>query len=680
MTRVPGARQPLDAPRGALLRYPALPLVAAAWATFVWFAAANGGFDRTTWGPGALVMLGALAIAVVAVPWRAAPPLLRTAVAALLLYAAWSYLSITWAAQKADAWDGANRTLLYVMAFALTAFWRPPGRAAAAVIGALSLSFAVVGLVELLRVSGDAHPARFFLDGRFAAPAGYQNANVALWSAAFLPCVTLGARREVAPALRGVLVAAAVVLGGLSILGQSRGWLFAAPLALILFLVLTPARVRTTLTLLLAIAAVAAAGPSLLAVYQSFGRPGFSGKISHAALVLAIAAVAAGAVAALAALADRRTPTTREQRRRAGFVLRAACAAAVVLALAGFVAKEGSPFHALSKGWHQFKTQGQPHTLPSAGGSRFSQSLGSGRYDFWRVAWNRFESAPLAGIGADNFQEAYLARRRTDEEPRYPHSVELRTLSQTGLVGTVLLVVALGAALTAGVLAIRRRRGLGAAAAAAGVAWFGYWLLHGSLDWFWEMPALGAPAFAVLGLAAGLMPRAALRRGRRGRRPLLHGPLAALLLLAGLVPAASIAGPWLAELEWNNAAKVWAQHPASAYHRLDTAAAFNPLATEPKLLAGSIALRLGQNAAAERFFRQALARDPGDVFSHLELGALLVQRGSRTQGLALLDRARLLDPRDDVLASVAADAHRGARVNIASVNESLAQRSLARGR
>ncbi len=47
--------------------------------------------------------------------------------------------------------------------------------------------------------------------------------------------------------------------------------------------------------------------------------------------------------------------------------------------------------------------------------------------------------------------------------------------------------------------------GLGAVAAAS-VATVSvlYWLIHGSLDWFWEFPALGGAAFAMLGLAAGL--------------------------------------------------------------------------------------------------------------------------------------------------------------------------------
>ena len=82
--------------------------------------------------------------------------------------------------------------------------------------------------------------------------------------------------------------------------------------------------------------------------------------------------------------------------------------------------------------------------------------LGSNRYDFFRVALDEFEAHPVAGIGVDNFQEQYLRRGRSDETPRYPHSVELRTLTETGLIGALLAVVGLAAALVAGWRAMRR--------------------------------------------------------------------------------------------------------------------------------------------------------------------------------------------------------------------------------
>ena len=89
--------------------------------------------------------------------------------------------------------------------------------------------------------------------------------------------------------------------------------------------------------------------------------------------------------------------------------------------------------------------------------------------------------------------------------------MELRTLVQTGLVGALLAVVGLGAALLAAWRALARHPDpLARAVAAAAVAGFAYWVVHGSFDWFWEFAGLGAPAFALLGLACALAPRSAV--------------------------------------------------------------------------------------------------------------------------------------------------------------------------
>src|SRR5207253_2939783 len=150
---------------------------------------------------------------------RQAVPAVRFACLALAGYTAWSYLSILWAQQQGDAWDGANRTALYAILFALFALWPIPGRAAAVLVGGFTLAIAVVGLVNLLGAAGAADPSGYFIDGRFASPAGYANADAALWSSAFWPCVVLGSRRQAAPLLRGVLIFSAVLLGARAVDG-----------------------------------------------------------------------------------------------------------------------------------------------------------------------------------------------------------------------------------------------------------------------------------------------------------------------------------------------------------------------------------------------------------------------------------------------------------------------------
>ena len=50
------------------------------------------------------------------------------ALACLAAYTVLSFLSILWARVPADAWEGANRTLLYLAVFALFAAWHRAAR------------------------------------------------------------------------------------------------------------------------------------------------------------------------------------------------------------------------------------------------------------------------------------------------------------------------------------------------------------------------------------------------------------------------------------------------------------------------------------------------------------------------------------------------------------------------
>ena len=101
---------------------------------------AQGGFPETVSSPGAIAMLALLVVGLVALP---TPRIDRTRLLAIGLifgYVAWSYLSILWAGVPGDAWEGANRTLLYVLVFALFATWRQHGTSAALLLCVWTLS------------------------------------------------------------------------------------------------------------------------------------------------------------------------------------------------------------------------------------------------------------------------------------------------------------------------------------------------------------------------------------------------------------------------------------------------------------------------------------------------------------------------------------------------------------
>jgi heme A synthase len=104
----------------ALREAPATVPALAALALFVVWATSQAGYPLTHWAPGAVIVLVLLAIALGLVRLRAAdvPLAVRIAVAALAAYTALSFLSILWAAVPGDAWEGADRTLLYLLVFA----------------------------------------------------------------------------------------------------------------------------------------------------------------------------------------------------------------------------------------------------------------------------------------------------------------------------------------------------------------------------------------------------------------------------------------------------------------------------------------------------------------------------------------------------------------------------------
>ena len=666
---MPSPRTVAEALRDGIALSPAVVLGALALIPLVVLSSSEGGFFPTTWYPAALFLVALLFVGLLALPSGGRPtaPVL-VAVAALGAFAAWSYLSIAWADQRADAWDGANRTALYAGIFALFALWRIRGRGAAALVGAFALAVTAIGVVELVEVSGAGRPEDHFMDGRLSEPVGYVNGNVALWSAAFWPCVVFAARREVPAPLRALFAGSAVALGGLALMGQSRGWLFALPVVAVVFVAVTPRRVRTTLTLLAILAAIATAIPSVLDIYDENGPP--LGEAADGAVAAIVrAALVAPLVVLAAALADRRVRASRAVERGAGVALAAAAAVALVGGAVVYGAERGNPVSDVGDAWDEFKTQPTP-----AGGETRLSSLGSNRYDFWRVAWNQFEGAPIAGVGADSFQQAYLADARSDEQPRYPHSLELRTLAQTGLVGTALLAAALGAALLAAWRALRLRSGPAQAAAAAGLAAFTYWFVHGSVDWFWEIPALGAAAFALLGLAAGLAPRRpALRPGDRAR-PLAAGAWIAVAAAVAALAGLSLAGPWLAERYTDQALALWRDDPGRAFDKLDRSRSLNPLSATPDAAAGSIAIQLDRPGEAEARFRAAVDREPGESHSHLRLGALLVNAGRREEGLEQLREALRLNRRDAIVRRTLKRARRGREIDIKAVNRAIADR------
>jgi O-antigen ligase/polysaccharide polymerase Wzy-like membrane protein len=631
--RVPPAHQPEAYNARAA---GALPFGLAAVAIFLWWAAEEGGYAPTAWYPGALVFLALLAVvAVIQVKRTSSTPWVTPAIGLLAAFTAWSFLSIAWAGVKGDAWDGANRTLLYLTVYATFAFlaWRT--KEAAVVVGLFAVGTAAIGAAAIVSEGSSA-----FIGSRLAAPTGYANASAALFLAALWPAVALAACREVHWAARSLLLPAGGVLLQLALLAQSRASVVAGGTALLVYVFMSQARLRALLMLLLVAAVTLASLGPLFDVSASATETKLERAVSQERLALAVSTGALLAIGLLIGLVDR---PGRLQRRALVPAARRRTAMAVVAAggvLVALVAAAG-----ISRLTHGPERPELGQGLPSAlGSSRFTRGLGTGRYELWRVAVGEVADHPLIGVGADNFAVDFTRERRTDEEPLYPHSLLLRSFSQTGLVGGVLFLGFLGAAL---MIPLRRRGrsdALASAVASGTAAAASYWLVHGSIDWLWEIPALAAPALAWLGLVSGL--------GRTGRRLSTPRRPVAAFAAAGLVFAAaagSLAFPGLAAHETEAALQAWPEAPDRAFSRLERARRLNPLSERPDVIAGTLAQRAGQSDRARAAFERALERDPNDWYVHLQLALLDAADGRQAQALDHLERARSLNPRGTVV-------------------------------
>jgi tetratricopeptide (TPR) repeat protein len=699
--------------RAAPATIPALAAVALliAWATD------QAGYPVTHWGPGGLIVLALLGVALgtVGLRWAEVSLPVRIALLCLAAYTALSFLSILWAAVPGDAWEGANRTLLYLFVFALFACWRQRGVSAALLLVVWTLAMIGLAAFVALHLSSLTSGTLQSLlpGGRLIYPSGYANANAALWLMAFWPALLLARSARLPWGLRGALAGGAVLLAEVALLSQSRGSLYATPVMLGLVFLFLPERTRTFAMFVPVAAGIGAAAPSVLHVGNRLHNGSVSATTLHSATTaMFAAALIVGMLTAAGAAAESRLAIGSDSAGRIRRVTGAvAIAALVALAAGGWVAV-GDPIARVHHAWETFKS-GSGYAA-NGKGSRLTSGLGSNRYDFYRVSLDEFLAHPVVGIGADNFQQQYLAHGRSHETPRYPHSIELRTLVQTGLVGALLALLGLGGALLASARAIRpsRARGAGppqgadplaAAVAAAALSGFAYWGVHGSFDWFWEFAGLGAPAFALLGLACALAPSgrattksaaspagAANPAGGANRADVANAartPSARLQAIAArrsarrlaavagvlvtIAAVVSLAAPWLSQLQVESAVRVWTYAPLSAYARLNDAAGLNPLSDEPYLVAGSIALRFGDLARAEHEFTLALSRSPNDAYATLELGAIASTRGDRRQALSLLERAERLNPRDGLTREAVTLAREGRRVNVQELNRSI---------
>jgi O-Antigen ligase len=622
----------------------------------------GGGYEPDPWYLGALGLVGLLCATAFGVGRVRLSRWATVACAALAGYVAWSFLSVLWAHDQGTAFLGSDRALVYLAAFVTFAILPWSSFSAR---GALTLFVGCIGAVAIvtaIRVAVLSDPSSLYVNQRLAYPLGYYNADAALFMTAAVTAIALSAQRSSLTTARvgGLLRVGGLVLAGvclqLAVLIQSRGWLFTAPIVLALTLLLVPGRLRLLAYALIPTAATAAIAPVLLRVYGratpggiTLPQPHLSRVLhqqgSHAVRAMLIADVALSIVATLAVALDRRLELGSSAQRRANR-LAAGVAIAVALAgvAAGLIAVHGDPIGRAERAWHSFADAGE---TTGASSSRFA-TLANNRADIWRVALHEFSLHPLTGIGQDNFATSYTRLRRSYEQPRWAHSIELRLLVHTGLVGALLFALFLLAALLA---ALRGRRA-GPERVTGGILLLPLvvWLVHGSIDWFWEYPVLSVPALAFLGAATALRyrPRPVVPSADGQRRGVAVAWWCGAALL-GVGALLALAIPFIAARRVERAIAVWPTQPALAYSQLRSASDLMPFDAQIDVLGGAIALNQGEYDVARAWLLKAEHREDRSWLTPFLLGLIDSEQGLRRQSRAELSSARALNPREPAI-------------------------------
>jgi hypothetical protein len=410
----------------------------------------------------------------------------RLAAAGLAGLAAWTAISVAWAPLIGPAVDNAQRLLLYLgVLLAATAVLRD-ARAIRAVEPALAAGALVVigyglagrllpGLIELDR--------SFVAGGRLEQPLTYWNAEGLLAAMGFLLCVRLAGDPSRRAALRMAAAAACAPLGMGVYLSYSRGALAVAVIGLVFLLAAAPSRPQ----LRAALAGLAAGTLAGLLAAAFRGVAALEGsdaaqRRDGAIVLVLLAALAAAAAFAMARMAgaERRDPDLLGTLRHAGRLPAVAGAAALAcvagLVIGGLVESAGTGENVGAKP------------------SRFV-AVSSLRYEYWRVGADAFVDQPLLGEGSGAFRVIWRQERDVDAGAVEVHSLVVEMATELGLPGLLLLGLFLG-----GVAAAARRALEGKAALAPGAcAVCAAWLLHASIDWDWQMPAVTLPALILAG-------------------------------------------------------------------------------------------------------------------------------------------------------------------------------------
>ncbi len=620
-------------------------------------------YDASAWVPIGLGLVAASAVAVVARPARPSGPG-ALALGSLLGLGVWSLISTAWAESVENAVVSGNRWLAYGALLVLLLALLRSERRSALMLGAAGLGVAAVAISVLARLLGS-DPGTLFLGGRLNSPLGYINGEGCLFVIGFWLCFAAAEARRALVA--GPAAGMATLMACLAMLSQSRGTALAMLFALVAVVAVVPGRTQRVYGLLVVAVGIALAAPDLLRVYEHSAGGSVSTEAGHVAGGAALlAAIAAGLAWGLLTLVWEMAVSPRAFSSRvtkAGSWLLAIPVAIVLVVAVGSAQRIDRD---VRNQWHAFTNLAAPSSSATASTASQSRLLSGGgnRYDYWRIAWRVWRENPVLGVGAGNYPRSYYEQRATTEDIDQPHSIELQTLSELGLVGVLLLVGFLGG-VGWGIARMRpaaRRSGLSRALMVGSVGAFTAWLAQTSVDWMQLLP--GLTAIALVAVAVLVRPRyqqaenAVLRPSRAGRalagRPALALGASAVLVTL-VVAGASLSRQGLADIYRTRAQHELAANPAAAVTDANRSLDIDSDNVETYYAKAAALAHFDQAAGAETALRHALAHEPNNFVTWALLGDIAVRERRLRVARRDYTRAHRLNPRDTTLAELSRD-------------------------
>jgi O-antigen ligase len=618
-------------------------LVALPGALTVYLSFNAGGFFAGTPAVVATFLAGVLAVRTVAArrPFEGASGPLAVAATALALFAIWTLLSASWSDAPGRALIEFDRALLYLLVLLLFGLTGRDERWLGWAVRGLALGIVAVSAASLItRLAPDVwEVAPNIQNDRLSYPLTYWNGLGMLAAVGFVLCVHLTCSVREARAIRLVGAAALPPLATVVLLTYSRGAILAGLIALVAYLVL--GRPRAVVSGL-----VAGLPPTAVAVvtaYQAKLLSEANVPVERAAdeghdvaAVLIACMVAAALIRALLLRLDGRVPGLGLGRLSLPVRI-AAGVAALAVAVAVFTAAGGAGY--ADRLYDRFLEGNAVSAESDATRERLTDPGNNGRLDHWRVALEAFADEPLHGDGGGTYRLIWEERRDTPYTVNEGHSLYLEALAEYGIVGALLLVVAIIAILAGAAARIRgAERALYAAVFAVSLGW----ALHAGVDWAWEMPAVTAWVFALGGMVLARPPGA---REVRLRRPGFVWRLPVVLGLAALAVTPVLMA--VSQLHLNDAAQAFRSYDCrpAVDSSLSSISALD-VRPEPYELLGYCNAALGDPRLGAEALERAVDRDPNNWELHYALAVVRASGG--LDPLPEIRRALRLNPHDPI--------------------------------